>query len=50
MLAVLCHPEDGATLWVTISGKCPLIVIDFEHVDVIITYDNSNTGNSNNSS
>ena len=37
-----CHSEDAAALWVTIGDKCPLVIIDFEHVDVVDTYDNSN--------
>ena len=50
MSAMSCHPEDVAALWVTIGGKCPLIIIDFEYVDVIDTYlyNDSNTSNNNN--
>ena len=47
MPATIYHPEDAAALWITIGGKCPLIIIDFECVDVA-TYDDSNTGNNSN--
>ena len=50
MSAASSHPEDAATLWVTIGGKCPLIIIitiinyliGFDHVGVMEIYDNSN--------
>ena len=50
MSAVSSHPEDTTTLWVTIDGKCLLIIIiinliDFEHVDVMEKYNNSNNIN-----
>ena len=50
MSAASSHPEDATTLWVTIDGKCPLIIIiinliDFEHVDVMEKYNNSNNIN-----
>ena len=49
MPATSCHPEDAAALWIIIGGKCPLIIIDFECVDVATcTYDNYSTDNNSN--